>query len=205
VLGPATNRVIRKGEFVSLGISPTFNGYHGIMRRTVKVGAGWTPDEKAFLRALEGLYHVVIKATREAARRRRPSSSIDRAGKAFIARTKLRDRLGRRISPREPYTFIHNTGCSECQEGYGAVTPYTDEPLGRNVALMIDVAFMGFAEAHRLVFPVEYAVIEDAFWKRGREVGIFNRLPLTVQDLVGQDRVDIPARAVNPYFRRFKP
>ena len=203
VLGPATNRIIRRGEFVSLGISPTFNGYHGIMRRTVKAGAPLSPAEKAFLEALEGLYHAVFKATRTASRAGRPASSIDRAGKAYIARTRLRDRLGRQISPREPYTFIHNTGCSECQEGFGAVTPYTDEPLGRNLALMIDVAFMGFDDAHRLVFPVEYAVIEDAFWKKGREVGVYNRLPLTVQDFVGQDRIDIPSGEINPYYRRF--
>jgi Xaa-Pro aminopeptidase len=205
VLGPATNRVIRRGEFVSLGISPTFNGYHGIMRRTVKVGAAPTPSEAAFLSALEGLYRAVFGATRKAARAGLPASSIDRAGKAFIARTKLRDRLGRRRSPREPYTFIHNTGCSECQEGFGAVTPYTDEPMGQNLALMIDVAFLGFDEAHRLVYPLEYAVIEDAFWKRGAEVGVYNRLPLNVQAYVGGDRDDIPARDVHPFYGRFAP
>lgn len=205
VLGPATNRIILSGEFVSLGISPTFNGYHGIMRRTVKVGARLTAAEKTFLDALEGLYQIVFNATRTAALGDLPASSIDRAGKTFIARTKLRNRLGRRISPREPYTFIHNTGCSECQEGFGAVTPYADDPLGQNLALMIDVAFMGFDEAHRLVFPIEYAVIEDAFWKKGKAVGGYNRLPLTVQDYVGQDRTDIPRREVNPFYRRFKP
>jgi hypothetical protein len=48
-------------------------------------------------------------------------------------RAELRTNGGGMMTPREPYTFIHNTGCSECQEGFGAVTPYTDEPLGRNV------------------------------------------------------------------------
>ena len=201
VLGPATNRVLKKGEFVSLGLSPTFNGYHGIMRRTVKVGGPWTKDEAAFMDALENLYHTVMKAVRLAARSNQPSQAIDRAGKAYLERTRLRAQDGRRLVPREPYTFIHNTGCSECQEGYGAVTPYTGQPLGRNVALMIDVAFMGFDDRHRLVFPVEYAVIEDGFWKRGSRVGVYNRLPLQVQDLVGQDLLDVPAPRLNPYYR----
>lgn len=201
VLGPATNRRIKKGEFVSLGISPTFNGYHGIMRRTVKTGAPWTEEEKIFMDALEGLYHTVIKATSEAARKGYPTNFIDRKGKQYLEKAKVRDKSDRLLTPREPYTFIHNTGCSECQEGYGAVTPYSYNPLGKNVALMIDVAFMGFDEKHDLVFPVEYAVIEDSFWKKGKEIGVYNRIPLAVQDFVGQDLVDVPKAKINPYYR----
>ncbi|MEK6569972.1 MAG: M24 family metallopeptidase [Bacteroidota bacterium] len=201
VLGPATNRVIERDEFVSMGISPTFNGYHGIMRRTVKVGREWNGDEKAFMDALEGLYHTVMRATIDAAEKGYPGNSVDQKGKEYIQRTKLKDKNGRMYSPREPYTFIHNTGCSECQEGFGAVTPYTVEPLGENITLMIDVAFMGFDEKKELVFPIEYAVIEDAFWKKGKEVGVYNRLPLNVQEFVGKNVYDIPEEKVNPYHK----
>lgn len=201
VLGPATNRVIRRGEIVSLGLSPAFHGYHGIMRRTVKAGGERTFAEEQFLAALRGLYHAVWKATVRAAGKGLPSCSIDAAGKAYLETLRLKDARGRRQTPREPYTFIHNTGCSECQEGFGAVTPFTDDPLGRRVALMIDVAFMGFDEKKRLVFPVEYAVIEDGFWKSGREVGVFNRMPLDVQGFVGGGLDDIPAASVHPYYR----
>lgn len=201
VLGPATNRRIRKGEFVSLGLSPTFNGYHGIMRRTVKVGAAWTAGESAYMRALEGLYHTVIKAAAETARHDRPSHFIDRKGKEYLGRTRVRDNRGRSRTPREPYTFIHNTGCSECQEGYGAVTPYSEYHLPSKAALMIDVAFLGFDDRGELVYPIEYAVIEDAFWKKGRDIGVYNRLPLAVQDLAGKDLVDVPVEMINPYHR----
>jgi Xaa-Pro aminopeptidase len=200
VLGPATNKIIKKGEVVSMGISPTFNGYHGIMRRTVKAGADWTFEERVFMETVEGLYHKVIAATSEAAKRGLPSSSIDEAGKKYLARTELKTLKGAMMTPREPYTFLHNTGCSECQEGYGAVTPYTDMPLGKNVALMIDVALMGFDEKKELVFPIEYAVIEDALWKKGKAIGVFNRLPLSVQDFVGKDLADVPKERLNPYF-----
>jgi hypothetical protein len=201
VLGPATNRLIKKGEFVSLGLSPAFNGYHGIMRRTVKVGAWWTVRERAFMEALEGLYHVVIRATAEAAREGLPALSIDRRGKKYLEKTRVRDNRGRLLTPREPYTFIHNTGCSECQEGYGAVTPYSENRLAEKAALMIDVAFMGFDETHELVFPVEYAVIEDSFWKKGQDIGVYNRVPLNVQGLVDRELADIPAGKVNPYYK----
>lgn len=201
VLGPATNKVIRKGEVVSMGVSPCLNGYHGIMRRTVKAGADWTFAQRVFMETLEGLYQTVMKATVEAARKVLPSCSIDRKGKAYLEGTKLRTTRGVMMTPREPYTFIHNTGCSECQEGFGAVTPFTEDPLGNNVALMIDVAFMGFDERKRLVFPIEYAVIEDSFWKKGKAVGVYNRLPLSVQDFVGGDLSDVPKPRLNPYFR----
>ncbi len=203
VLGPATNRVIGRGEFVSLGVSPSFNGYHGIMRRTVKAGAERTFPEEEFFAALEGLYHVVLNAASEAARRGHPSCRIDAAGKAYLDGVRLKDKHGRLRTPREPYTFLHNTGCSECQEGFGAVTPYTGEPLGTNIALMIDVAFLGFDEKKRLVFPVEYAVIEDGLWKCGRALGVYNRMPLDVQDLVGREMIEIPADRVNPNYRPY--
>lgn len=201
VLGPATNRVVRKGEVVSMGVSPSVNGYHGIMRRTVKCGADWTFAERIFMETLEGLYHKVMKAAAAAAKKGLPSCSIDQAGKAYLEGTKLRTKTGEMMTPREPYTFIHNTGCSECQEGFGAVTPYTEEPLGKNLALMIDVAFMGFDEKKRLVFPIEYAVIEDSFWKKGKAIGVYNRLPLSVQEFVGGDLADVPRSLLNPYFR----
>jgi Xaa-Pro aminopeptidase len=204
VLGPATNRKIKKGEFVSLGISPTFNGYHGIMRRTVKVGTAWTREEKAFMDALEGLYHTVIQAAQLAAQRNLPSNSIDRKGKEYLEQKRVRTKNGKRLSAREPYTFIHNTGCSECQEGYGAVTPYTKEHLGKNVALMIDVALMGFDDKGQLVFPIEYAVIEDSFWKRGKRIGVYNQIPLCVQDLVGKGWPSLPKNKINPYYQKLE-
>jgi Xaa-Pro aminopeptidase len=202
VLGPATNRRIKRGEFVSIGVSPTFNGYHGIMRRTVKVGADRTKGEKTFMDALEGLYHTVIKATQQAAKSNSPAKGIDKKGKEYLARKKLKTLDGRRISPREPYTFIHNTGCSECQEGYGAVTPYTNEPLGKNVALMIDVAFMGFDATGKLAFPIEYAVIEDSFWKKETRMGVYNKIPLDVQDLAGKALTGVPKDKINPYYKK---
>ncbi len=151
--------------------------------------------------SLEGLYHAVMKAVQEAAEKNLPSNFIDKKGKACIEKTKLKDKKGRLLSPREPYTFIHNTGCSECQEGFGAVTPYTDEPLGKNVALMIDVAFMGSDETGDLVFPLEYAVIEDAFWKSGKQTGVYNKMPLNVQEFVGKDIQALPEKKINPYYR----
>jgi len=202
VIGPATNNVIQEGDMVSLGVSPTFTGYHGVIRRTVRAGKAPTPEQKKFLDAVEGLYHTVMEATKEAVEKNLPSNYIDQRGKANLEKVKLKTLKGDLVTPHEPYTFIHNTGCSECQEGYGAVTPYTENPLGERVALMIDVALLGFIKRGEPLFHVLYAVIEDSLWKRGPEIGVYNRLPLNVQPLVGN--AESMGKNINPYHKPFK-
>ena len=202
VIGPATNKVIRKGEIVSLGVSPTFNGYHGVIRRTVRAGVEPSSEQREFIKAVEDLYVTVMEAVKEAAREDLPSNYIDQQGKKFLEGLKLKTLNGKLCTPHEPYTFIHNMGCSECQEGYGAVTPYTENPLGRQVALAIDVALLGFEERGKPIFPVLYAVVEDAFWKKGSQIGVYNKLPLNVQHLVGN--TEPLGDEINPYHREFK-
>jgi Xaa-Pro aminopeptidase len=194
VIGPATNNPIRDGDMIALGVSPTFNGYHGVVRRTVKMGE-LTKGQREFLGGVEGLYDVVMKATIEAAEANLPSNHIDRAGKEYLANLKIRTLNGDMQTPLEPYTFIHNTGCSECQEGYGAVTPHTESPLAHRAALMIDVALLGFKERGKPIFEVLYGVIEDAFWKMDSRIGVYNTLPLNVQELVG----NLKEYEKNPY------
>jgi hypothetical protein len=75
-------------------------------------------------------------------------------------------------------------------------------PLGQKVALMIDVALIGFEEWGKPRFPVLYAVLEDSFWKSGEEVGVYNKLPLNVQHLVGNQ--DSLGDKVNPYHEEFR-
>ncbi len=203
VIGPATNKVIEKGDFVSLGVSPTFNGYHGVIRRTVRAGKDPSLEQRAFIKAVEDLYVVVMEAVRKAAEENLPSNYIDKQGKSFLEGVKLKTLSGDLHTPKEPYTFIHNIGCSECQEGYGAVTPHTETPLGHQVALAIDVALLGFEERGKPIFPVLYAVVEDAFWKKGSKIGVYNRLPLNVQHLVGN--IEPFGERINPYYSPFKP
>jgi len=202
VIGPATNKVIQEGEIVSLGVSPTFNGYHGVIRRTIRAGKEPDPKQRKFIKAVEDLYIVVMDAVKEAAKEDFPSNYIDQQGKKHLEKLKLETLNGELRTPHEPYTFIHNMGCSECQEGYGAVTPYTKNPLGRQVALAIDVALIGFERRAKPVFPVLYAVIEDALWKRGQKVGVYNKLPFDVQHLVGN--TEPLGNNINPYHREFK-
>lgn len=201
IIGPATNNVIREGDIVSLGISGTFNGYHGIIRRTVRAGKAFSPDQLEFVRAVEGLYTTVIDATIAAAKTNAPSCTVDLKGKEYINNLKLKTLDGSFITPQEPYTFIHNAGCSEASEGYGAITSYTQNPIGERVTVMCDVALKGFIHKGKPLFNILYAVVEDSLWKCGQEVGVYNRPPINVQYLVGN--TEPLGKNINPYHKPF--
>jgi len=202
LIGPATNKIIKKGEIVSLGVGPTFNGYNGVIRRTVRVGAKPTPEQRQFIRAVEELYVVVMEAVMVAAKDNLPSNYIDKQGRDYLQKLKLRTIKEGLVSPHETYSFIHNTGCSECQEGYGVVSFCTERPLGNKVALMIDVALTGFNEQGEQMFSVPYAVVENAFWKSGQTVGVYNKLSLNVQHLVGStEQIE---EKLSPYEKEFR-
>jgi Xaa-Pro aminopeptidase len=201
VIGPATNKIIRKGEMISMGLSPSFKGYHGVIRRTVYAGKEPDTQQQGFIEAVEGLYVTVMDATKKAAKEGLPSKYIDHQGKKFIETLKV-NTIDQGVStPHEPYTFIHNMGCSECQEGFGAVTPYTENPLGKKVCLAVDIALIGFEERGKPLFPVLYYVIENAFWKKNAEIGVYNKLPMNVQHLVGN--TEPISGNIDPYYRIF--
>lgn len=44
-------------------------------------------------------------------------------------------------------------------------------------------------------------LIEDAFWKKGGIIGVYNKISLNVQDFVGNDIVEVPKAKINPYYR----
>jgi len=72
--------------------------------------------------------------------------------------------------------------------------------MAERVTLMIDVALIGFEERGKPIFPTLYAVVEESLWKDGGEVGVYNRLPLDVQPLVGHPEAEFE---VNPYHRLY--
>ncbi|MCG2660731.1 MAG: aminopeptidase P family protein, partial [Kiritimatiellae bacterium] len=187
VIGPASDKVINRGDVVSMGVSPTWHGYHGIVRRTVRAGVDFTPRQRQFVQAVEGLHNTVWEAMIEAAASDLPAKHTDDAGKAYLERTKLKNLKGRLVRLKEPYSYFHNAGCSEAQEGYGAVTSAFKGPFGKRVSLMLDCALLGFEEYGKPIFPCLYAVVESSTWKNGKQVGLYNRIPIHTQHLAGNE------------------
>ena len=197
-IGPATDKVIESGDVVSLGVCPTWHGYHGCVGRTVRAGKDFSKEQRAFVEAAEGLYRTVWAATEKAAAKGLPINTIDAAGRTFLAGTPLEDLKGKPRALREACSFIHNTGCSACQEGFGAVTGWVHAALGKRLSLAIECGLMGFDKPGRPLFAVPYALLGDAFWKDGKKVGVYTRTPLDAQGLVGNEK-PVPKKDVHPY------
>jgi hypothetical protein len=87
----------------------------------------------------------------------------------------------------KPYTGTHNSGYTECQEFFGAITLDSADPLGRQIVTMLDVAVRGIGDRwNDVIIPdMDYVVIENTLGKFGTRVEIFNQVPANVQPLVG--------------------
>jgi hypothetical protein len=109
------------------------------------------------------------------------------------------------LSRMKPYTGTHNSGYTECQEFFGAITLESEEPLEHQVVTMLDVALRGrgsrwLGEEFESIIPgFDYWVVEDTLGKFGNKVknltgelqpgdnivkGI-GKIPINVQTLVG--------------------
>jgi hypothetical protein len=99
-------------------------------------------------------------------------------------------RLGRKVdlARQKPYTGTHNSGYTECQEFYGAITLGSQEPLGRRIVTMLDVAIRGVGNRwDEVIIPgLDYVVVERTLAKDGPEVEVLTKLPVNVQHMVGK-------------------
>jgi len=86
----------------------------------------------------------------------------------------------------KPYTGTHNSGYTECQEFYGAITLNSSQPLGRRIVTMLDVAVRGVGNMwNNVIIPgLDYVVVEKTLGKYGHRVETLTKLPTNVQHLV---------------------
>jgi len=80
------------------------------------------------------------------------------------------------LARMKPYTGTHNSGYTECQEFYGAITLESEAPLDNQVVTMLDVALRGrgsrwLGEEFEQIIPgFDYWVVEDTLGKYGNKV-----------------------------------
>jgi hypothetical protein len=96
--------------------------------------------------------------------------------------------LGREINlaQQKPYTGTHNSGYTECQEFFGAITLDSQEPLGNQIVTMLDVALRGIGDRwNDVVIPgFDFCVVENTLGKYGTRVETLTKVPINVQELV---------------------
>jgi Xaa-Pro aminopeptidase len=195
LIGKALNRPIRAGEYIHLGVAPKRDGLNACVRRSliavdhpsqVKLGHQYWFD------FIEQAYQVGEEAYRRVAKEKLPARLQEQALVDFFAAhsAEVSKRYGKSIQLEalKPYTGTHNSGYTECQEFFGAITLDSAEPLGHQIVTMLDVAIRGIGDHwDDVILPdLDYLVIENTLGKFGERVENFNSLPLNVQSLVGK-------------------
>jgi len=194
LIGPALNRRIHEGDWVHLGVAPKRDGLTACLRRSIiavdspqKV----TADQKFWFDLVEEGYGVGEHWYREVAAKNLPARLQEKSLVDFFAghSGEISRRVGRKIdlAQQKPYTGTHNSGYTECQEFFGAITLDSHEPLGNQIVTMLDVALRGIGDRwHDVVIPgFDFCVVENTLGKYGTHVATLTKLPIHVQELVG--------------------
>jgi len=231
MIGPALNREVMDGAFMHMGTSFKRDGLTACCRRSLFTSsAGITPYHDYFSKIVEEGFMVGFNAYVDIAGKNKPAKIQEQALIDFFnARTqemlvmvqgfagndaaqKLKEKLfleipgiTKGLARMKPYTGTHNSGYTECQEFFGAITLGSEEPLERQVVTMLDVALRGrgskwLGEEFEQVIPgFDYWVVEDTLGKYGNKVknltgeiqpgskvvkGI-GKIPVNVRPLIG--------------------
>lgn len=191
LIGKALNRRINQGDWVHLGCAPKRDGLTSCIRRSVVVGKP-TRDQRYWFDFVNGAYMVGYDAYMDIVKHNKPAKHQEQAlVDYFRGHTKeVNQRFGLHLddlSKLKPYTGTHNSGYTECQEFYGAITLESEEPLAKQVVTMLDVAIRGIGDHwHAKILPVDFVVVENTLGKFDRKVVQFNKVPNDCQPLVGK-------------------
>lgn len=199
LIGPALNRPIREGDWVHLGVAPQRDGLTACIRRSVVAvdnPSRVTEEQKFWMDLVEEGYRLGEKAYRKVAVEGLPARLQEQALVDYFAGRveEVSARVGKRVdlASLKPYTGTHNSGYTECQEFFGAITLDSHEPLGRRIVTMLDVALRGIGDHwNEVIIPgFDYCVVENTLGKDGTNVKCLTRVPVHAQELVGERQFD---------------
>jgi Xaa-Pro aminopeptidase len=194
LIGPALNRRLNEGDWVHVGVAPKRDGLTACVRRSViavKSPSQVTAEQKYWFDLVEEAYGVGERSYREVASKALPARLQEKSLVDFFAEhaDEISRRTGRRVdlAAQKPYTGTHNSGYTECQEFFGAITLESHDPLGHQIVTMLDVALRGIGDHwNDVVIPgFDYCVVENTLGKYGPQVETLTKIPIHAQDLVG--------------------
>lgn len=194
LIGKALNRPIRQGDVVHLGVAPQVDGLTSCERVSVVAlprGEPLSAEQRYWFDFVAEAFGVGLDAYRRVAAQGLPARLQEQALVDYFASrsAEVSLRLGKPVdlTQLKPYTGTHNAGYTECQEFYGAITLASNEPLGRQIVTMLDVAIRGIGSNwDDVIIPgLDYLVVEKTLGKTGPQVEVLTKLPVDVQPLVG--------------------
>jgi len=196
IVGRAMNRRIQENDYIMLGVAPKRDGLTACERCSVVCvddPSKVSPDQKYWFDFVEDAYRVGLAEYKRVAEHDLPAKLQEQALVDFFAARseEVSRRMGKKIDMTrlKPYTGTHNSGYTECQEFYGAITLESEEPLGSQIVTMLDVAVRGYGNHwNDIIIPgMDYVLVEKTLGKFGKRVEVLNDLPINVQHLVGKN------------------
>ena len=194
LIGKALNQPIHEGDMIHVGVAPKYDGLTSCERCSVacvKSPDRMTEHQKFWMNFIEGAFKAGLDAYKKVAAEDLPAKLQEQAVvEYFKAHEQEASKIiGReiRLELQKPYTCTHDGGYTECQEFYGAITLETEEPLAHQIVTMLDVAIRGTGNTwDDVVIPgLDFIIVEKTLGKYGKDVKVLNRLPVSVQHLVG--------------------
>lgn len=195
LIGKALNRPIGEGDIVHLGVAPKRDGLTACERVSVVCTLNpknITKQQKYWFDFVEEAFRIGLDAYIKVARENLPAKLQEQALVEYFKskEEEVSNMIGNKIDlvSQKPYTGTHNAGYTECQEFYGAITLNSNEPLGKRIVTMLDVAVRGIGNKwDDIVIPgLDFVLVEKTLGKFGRNVEVLNKLPISVQHLVGK-------------------
>jgi Xaa-Pro aminopeptidase len=195
LIGPALNRRIQEGDWVHLGVAPKRDGLTSCIRRSViavEDPRRVTPQQQYWFDFVEGAYEAGEEWYRKVAAENLPARLQEQALVNYFRdlAAEVSVHIGKNVALEslKPYTGTHNSGYTECQEFFGAITLDSHEPLGTQIVTMLDVALRGIGDRwDDVVIPgFDYCVVENTLGKYGARVERLTQVPVHVQEMVGR-------------------
>lgn len=176
VIGPATNRIMKDGEIIQVGCSPSYEGYKGVCRRAFVLGERNEIQKQYFEIMNEGYRRAVLEMEQVVANNY-PNSRIDLAARDYFATQEIE---GTNMKSCHFYSTCHGTGLTECLEKM-VIHPEKEQYYGDHVGIMLDLGVYGHPNN-----DICGGCVESAFFKNGTELISLTDLPADVQHLVGK-------------------
>lgn len=195
LIGKALNRQIGDGDYVHIGVAPKRDGLNACERVSVVAvdsPSKLTDEQRFWFDFIHEAYQVGLDAFREVARSNTAARAQEQALVEYFKKREsdVNRRFGISVdlSRQKPYTGTHNSGYTECQEFFGAITLDSEAPLGNQIVTMLDVAIRGIGSTwDDIVIPgLDYLLVEKTLGKSGADVEELTSLPVDVQPFVGK-------------------
>lgn len=149
VVPTATDKLLRDGEMVMLGLAPRFNGYAGVFGETLPVSGTYTQAQKDILNVVKETY----RAIRDMFKPGYCGKQIDKVGAAIYAKHGLTDYI---VCP-----FLHTIGLMEAERPFFG--PNSTDKLAPGMTVSIDISFFGHPVHHGVRIETGFLITETGY------------------------------------------